>query len=123
MSACIRLRETCMNLENLLGGLLAAFLVLATPPALADPWPEKPVHIIVAFAPGSTPDLVARLVAERLALRIGKPVVVENKPGAAGNIGTDAVAKATPDGYTLGMTISGPLAANTLLFKRLPYNP
>ena len=112
-----------MNLEKLFGGLLAAFVVLATPPALADAWPEKPVHIIVAFAPGSTPDLVARLVAERLALRIGKPVVVENKPGAAGNIGTDAVAKATPDGYTLGMTISGPLAANTLLFKRLPYNP
>jgi tripartite-type tricarboxylate transporter receptor subunit TctC len=105
------------------GRLLALALILAAPPAMADDWPARPVHVIVAFAPGSTPDVVARLVSERLALRLGKPVIVENRPGAAGNIGTDAVAKAPPDGYTLGVTISGPLAANTLLFKRLPYNP
>ena len=112
-----------MHRKKFLGSLLAASFILAMPFAMADDWPAKPVHIIVAFAPGSTPDLVARLVAERLALRIGKPVIVENKAGAAGNIGTDAVAKAAPDGYTLGVTISGPLAANTLLFKHLPYNP
>lgn len=112
-----------MNRKKFLASLLAACLALSAPFAIADDWPAKPVHVIVAFAPGSTPDIVARLVAERLALRIGKPVIVENKPGAAGNIGTDAVAKAAPDGYTLGVTISGPLAANTLLFKKLPYNP
>jgi tripartite-type tricarboxylate transporter receptor subunit TctC len=109
--------------RKILGRLLALAFILTAPYATADDWPTRPVHVIVAFAPGSTPDVVARLVSERLALRLGKPVIVENKPGAAGNIGTDAVAKAAPDGYTLGVTISGPLAANTLLFKRLPYNP
>ena len=112
-----------MNRKTFLGGLLAASLLAMAPLAGAEEWPVRPVHVIVAFAPGSTPDIVARMVSERLALRIGKPVIVENKPGAAGNIGTDAVAKAAPDGYTLGVTISGPLAANTLLFKKLPYNP
>ena len=112
-----------MNRKTFLGGLLAASLLAMAPLAGAEEWPVRPVHVIVAFAPGSTPDLVARMVSERLTLRIGKPVIVENKPGAAGNIGTDAVAKAAPDGYTLGVTISGPLAANTLLFKKLPYNP
>ena len=112
-----------MHRKTILGSLLALSLTVAAPAAMADDWPARPVHVIVAFAPGSTPDIVARLVSERLAQRIGKPVIVENKPGAAGNIGTDAVAKAAPDGYTLGVTISGPLAANTLLFKKLPYNP
>jgi tripartite-type tricarboxylate transporter receptor subunit TctC len=109
--------------QKILGRLLALTLIPSAPFAMAEDWPVRPIHVIVAFAPGSTPDVVARLVSDRLALRLGKPVVVENKPGAAGNIGTDAVAKAAPDGYTLGVTISGPLAANTLLFKRLPYNP
>lgn len=89
----------------------------------AQPWPSRPLRVIVAFGPGSTPDIVARIVSDRLAHALGKPVVVENKPGASGNIGTDAVAKAAPDGYTLGVTISGPLAANTVLFEKLPYNP
>ena len=112
-----------MHRPKIPGRLLALAFILSAPLAMADDWPARPVHVIVAFAPGSTPDIVARLVSERLALRLGKPVIVENRPGAAGNIGTDAVAKAAPDGYTLGVTISGPLAANTLLFKRLPYDP
>ena len=103
--------------------LVAAAFIFTSGLAAAEAWPARPVRVIVAFAPGSTPDVVARIVSERLSLRIGKPVIVDNKPGAAGNIGTDAVAKAAPDGYTLGVTISGPLAANTLLFKKLPYNP
>lgn len=89
----------------------------------AQDWPQRTVRIVVGFAPGSTPDLLARLVAERLSQRLGKPFVVDNKPGAAGNIGADAVAKAAPDGSTFGVTISGPLAANTLLFRHLPYKP
>lgn len=116
-----------MTIKQLMGSIVAASLLasllLTSGFAAAEDWPAKPVRVLVAFAPGSTPDIVARLVSERLSQRIGKPVIVENKPGAAGNIGTDAVAKAAPDGYTLGVTISGPLAANTLLFKKLPYNP
>jgi tripartite-type tricarboxylate transporter receptor subunit TctC len=86
-------------------------------------WPKGPVHIIVPFAAGSTPDVIARLVSEQLSTRIGKPVVIDNKPGAAGNIGTDMVAKAVPDGQTIGVSIAGPLAVNSLLFKKLPYDP
>jgi tripartite-type tricarboxylate transporter receptor subunit TctC len=112
-----------MDSRMLIRLLVAASFIFTSGIAAAQAWPVKPVRVIVAFAPGSTPDVVARIVSERLSLRIGKPVIVDNKPGAAGNIGTDAVAKAAPDGYTLGVTISGPLAANTLLFKKLPYNP
>lgn len=102
---------------------LAAALLLACGGAAAEEWPARPIRLIVPFGPGSTPDIVARLISDKLSPRLGKPVVVENKPGAGGNIGTDAVAKANPDGYTIGLTISGPLAANTVLFKKLPYNP
>ena len=69
------------------------------------------------FGPGSTPDLVARLIADHLQQKHGTPFVIENKPGASGNTGTDAVAKAEPDGLTIGVSIGGPLAINTLLFS------
>jgi len=91
--------------------------------AHAQEWPAKTVRIIVPFAAGATPDLVARLVAERLQEQLGQTFVVENKPGASGNAGTDAVAKAVPDGATIGVSIGGPLAINTLLFAHLPYDP
>ena len=74
------------------------------------------------FGPGSTPDIVARIVAEKLGPRLGQPVLVENKAGASGNIGTDAVAKAAPDGHTLGLSIAGPLAVNALLYRTMPYD-
>jgi tripartite-type tricarboxylate transporter receptor subunit TctC len=86
-------------------------------------WPSKPVKLIVPFGPGSTPDLVARMLADRLQQKLGQAFVVEDKPGASGNLGTDAVAKAEPDGYTLGISIAGPLAINSLLFGKLPYDP
>jgi tripartite-type tricarboxylate transporter receptor subunit TctC len=92
-------------------------------PAAAQAWPSKTVRVIVPFGPGSTPDVVARLVAERLQQKFGQPFVIENRPGASGNIGTDAVAKAEPDGYTIGVSIGGPLAINPLLFSAMPYNP
>ena len=98
-------------------------LMIATSPATAQDWPTKPVRIIVPFGPGSTPDIVVRLIADYLQTKHGQPFVVENKPGASGNIGTDAVAKAEPDGSTIGISIGGPLAINTLLFSKLPYNP
>ena len=98
-------------------------LVLATLPASAQEWPTKPVRIVVPFGAGSTPDVVARLIADHLQKKLGQPFVIDNKPGASGNIGTDAVAKAAPDGTTIGVSIGGPLAINTLLFSKLPYDP
>ena len=89
--------------------------------APAADWPKGPVKIIVPYGPGSTPDIIARIVSERLAKRTGQPMLVENKAGAAGNSGTDAVAKAAPDGQTIGVSIAGPLGVNALLFKKMPY--
>ena len=91
--------------------------------AQAQEWPQKTIHMIAPFAAASTPDTVARVIAERLEKRMGKPVVVENKPGAGGTIGTDAVAKAAPDGYTIGVSIGGALVTGPLLYKRLAYDP
>jgi len=91
--------------------------------AHAQEWPAKPVRIVVPFAAGATPDIVARLIAERLQEQAGQTFIVENKPGASGNAGTDTVAKAAPDGATIGVSIGGPLAINTLLFAHLPYDP
>jgi tripartite-type tricarboxylate transporter receptor subunit TctC len=105
-------------------GVVAVLAVLfGTLSAAAQDWPAKPVRIIVPFAAGATPDLVARMVAENLQDKLGQTFVVENKPGASGNTGTDAVAKADPDGSTIGVSIGGPLAINTLLFSSLPYDP
>src|SRR5437762_9855671 len=98
-------------------------LLVATLSAAAQDWPTKPVKIVVPFGPGSTPDVVARLIADHLQKKLGQPFIIDNKPGASGNIGTDAVAKAAPDGTTIGVSIGGPLAINTLLFSKLPYDP
>ncbi|MGZ3411328.1 MAG: Bug family tripartite tricarboxylate transporter substrate binding protein [Xanthobacteraceae bacterium] len=92
-------------------------------PALAQDWPTKTVKLIVPFAAGSTPDVVGRMLTDYLQSKLGQPFVVENRPGASGNTGTDAVAKAEPDGYTLGMSILGPLGVNAILFGSLPYDP
>ncbi len=89
----------------------------------AETWPIRSVRIIVPFAPGSTPDSVGRILADRLQTKFGVPFVVENKPGASGNSGTDAIAKADPDGYTIGLSIVGPLVLNKLIFPSLPYDP
>jgi tripartite-type tricarboxylate transporter receptor subunit TctC len=98
-------------------------IALSALPASAQDWPTKPVRIVVPFGAGSTPDVVARLIADHLQKKLGQPFVIDNKPGASGNIGTDAVAKAAPDGTTIGVSIGGPLAINTLLFSKLPYDP
>lgn len=118
-----------MNASPVKACLLACVLLLsaaaaAAAQAPAPGWPPKTVHIVVPFGPGSTPDIVGRVVAEGLAKKYpDSNFVVENKPGASGNLGTDAVAKAAPDGTTLGISIGGPLAINTLLFAKLPYDP
>jgi tripartite-type tricarboxylate transporter receptor subunit TctC len=91
--------------------------------APAQDWPTAPVRIVVPFAAGATPDIVARLIADRLHDKLARTFIVENRPGAGGNTGTEAVAKAAPDGATIGVSIGGPLAINTLLFAHLPYDP
>jgi len=87
-------------------------------------WPERPIHVVVPFPPGSSPDLLARTIAEPLSQALGQPIVVDNKPGAGGNIGTRLVAKSDPDGYTLVYTINGPLVTAPELYKKtLGYDP
>jgi len=114
-------RRRFLHLLSFVG--LGPAMGVAVVPAHAQQWPAGPVKVIVPYGPGSTPDIVARIVSEHLTTRLGKPFVVENKPGASGNIGTDAVAKAAPDGQTIGISIAGPLAVNTLLFRNMPYDP
>ena len=111
-----------MQRRHLLGATAAAATTLALP-AFAQAWPARPIKLVVPFPPGSSPDIIGRLVAEPLAAALGQPVVVDNKPGAGGNLGTGMVAKAEPDGYTLLFTIQGPLVTAPLLSKALPYDP
>jgi tripartite-type tricarboxylate transporter receptor subunit TctC len=92
-------------------------------PARAQAWPARPIRLVVPFPPGSSPDIIARLVAEPLAQALGQPIVVDNKPGAGGNLGTGLVAKAEPDGYTFLFTIQGPLVTAPLLSRSLGYDP
>jgi len=98
-------------------------LALVCTLALAQPYPAHPVKLIVPFPAGSTPDIVGRTLASKLQEAFGQPFVVDNRTGAGGNIGTDAVAKAPADGYTLLIGINGPVATNKYLYKSLPYDP
>jgi tripartite-type tricarboxylate transporter receptor subunit TctC len=102
--------------------LAASMGALPTASLAQAAWPTKPVRILVGFPPGSTPDVAARILAEGLAKRIGQPVVVENKPGASGNIAADQVAKATDD-HTLGVLINGNLTSAKTLNPKLPFDP
>jgi len=101
---------------------LAACSVAAGAASAAEWAPTKPVRIVVPIV-GSTNDLLGRLVASKLEAALGQPVIVENKPGAGGNIGADLVAKAPPDGYTLLVGYNGPIAINKTLFDNMPYDP
>src|ERR1051326_1486447 len=102
--------------------LCAFLLAVLFSSAQAQEWPAKPVRIIVPFPAGGSADLLPRIVGEKLSERWGQPVVVENRPGAAGNIGADAVYKAEPDGYTLLSAPPPPLVINRLLYPRLSYD-
>lgn len=104
--------------------VLALIVIAIATPGFAQSWPPKAVRFVVPFGPGSTPDVLMRVIADELGKKYaGSNFIIENKPGASGNLGTDAVAKAAPDGATLGISIGGPLAINTLLFSKLPYDP
>jgi tripartite-type tricarboxylate transporter receptor subunit TctC len=102
--------------------ILAAAAAGLTPGADAQGWPSRPVRIVVPTGPGSSLDLIARAMGDKLAARWGQPVVVENKPGAGGMLGVDAAAKAT-DGHTLAVGFNGPIAFGPFLYRKMPYDP
>lgn len=100
----------------------AAVLSLLPALALAQAYPSRAIKIIVPAPPGGAIDIIARVVGEKLALSLGQPVMIDNKPGASNNLGTDALAKSTPDGYTIGI-VGGSHNINKFLFKSLPWDP
>jgi tripartite-type tricarboxylate transporter receptor subunit TctC len=105
--------------------LMAAALTVAAPVAARaqSDFPNRPIRIVVPLAPGGTADLLPRLVGEKLTLRWGQPVIIENKPGGALHIGAEAVARAAPDGYTLLLAPQGPLVLSPSLYRKLAYDP
>lgn len=103
--------------------VLAVVFVLSSAIAGAQGYPTRPVKVVVPFPPGSTPDIVGRTLAAGLQGALGQPFVVENKSGAGGSLGADAVAKASPDGYALLIGTNGPVAINKLLYRELSYDP
>ena len=111
-----------MQRRTLLQTTLAAAAAQALP-SFAQAWPARPIKLVVPFPPGSSPDIIGRLIAEPLGHALGQTVIVDNKPGAGGNVGTAAVAKADGDGYTWLFTIQGPLVTAPLLSKGLSYDP
>lgn len=112
------LRALALSLMGLAGGWTASPAV-----AQAPAWPSKAIRIVVPYGPGSSPDVIARIVAERLSPRLGQPVLIENRVGAGGNTGTGQVAKAAGDGYTYVISTNGPLVYNTVLYSKLSYDP
>ena len=105
-------------------GLAAALALSFSVPALAaDKWPSKPLTLVVPFGPGSSPDMMSRVIAEQASQSLGQPIVVQNRPGASGNLGTSVIARSASDGYTFGVSITGPMVNNTVLYEKLPYDP
>ena len=103
--------------------IAAASLPLARPALGQAPWPNKPVRVLIAFPPGGSLDVMTRFACEQMQQRLGQPFVVETRTGASGNIGTEALARAAPDGYTIGTVSMHNLLINPNLFSRLPYVP
>ena len=112
-----------MHRRHFLQCSAAGAALLASAGAWAEGWPARPIKLLVPFPAGTSPDLIARAVAEPLAAALGQAIVVDNRPGAGGNVGTGMVAHAEPDGYTLLFTIQGPLVTAPLLSKSLGYDP
>ena len=109
-------------IASLVTMVLAGGALAQSPPA-AGHWPERPIHLIVPFPPGSSSDIVARIVAQKLTERLGQQLVVENRPGASGNLATEFVAHAQPDGYTLGLANTSTLALSPSLMAHPTYDP
>lgn len=101
----------------------AIVLLSASNAPAAESFPARPIRLIVTFPPGGSTDLMARAVQPQLEKRLGQPIVIDNRPGAGGTIGVDAIAKAMPDGYVIGIGAAGALAVNVSLNEKLPYDP
>ena len=114
-------RAPSLARRRVVGSLLSFAAAPLT--ARAADWPSRPVHIAVPAPAGSSLDIVARLLGERLAARWGQPVVVDNRPGAGGLLGTDTAAKAAADGHTLALSFNGPIAFAPFLYRKMPYDP
>jgi tripartite-type tricarboxylate transporter receptor subunit TctC len=112
-----------MNFRILAAAMAAALAAIGPSQSLAQAYPTKPVRLVVPFPPGGSTDIVARIVATKLGDRIGQPLVVENRGGAGGTIGTEAVAKAAPDGYTLGFASTSTHAVAPAVYAKLGYDP
>jgi tripartite-type tricarboxylate transporter receptor subunit TctC len=110
-----------MRRRHFLAG--ATLLPLARPALAQQPWPSRPVRLVMPGAPGGNPDILARLWAQKLSERLGQPVPVENRPGASGIIGTEGAMNSAPDGYTMLFGYNQLVTLNRLLFRRLPYDP
>src|SRR5215470_4098533 len=110
-----------MNLIRALTILILA--ALAIPTAFAQTYPSKPLKVIVSTSAGGVTDIAARILGAHITGKTGQPVVIENRPGASGNIAMDAVAKAAPDGYTLGFANTGNIVINPFLMTHMPYDP
>ena len=102
---------------------IAAALLALSPFARAQNWPAKPVKIVVPAPAGSSLDVIARLLGDKLKDRWAQPVVVENRPGAGGMLGMDVAAKAPPDGTTIAIGFNGPIAFAPFMYRRMPYDP
>ncbi|MDP3169924.1 MAG: tripartite tricarboxylate transporter substrate-binding protein, partial [Polaromonas sp.] len=108
---------------TLAGIALAAISFIAMPAGAQSSWPNKPVRIVVPFAPGGTTDILARAVAPELAKAFGQPFVVDNRAGAGGNVGADLVAKSPADGYTVLMGTVGTHGINKSIYAKMPFDP
>src|SRR5205085_11605466 len=119
--ATIAKKELLMQYRLRTALALAAFALALSAFAQSD-FPSKPIRMVVAFPPGGSADAVVRMLVPRLNEKLGQQVVVDNRPGAGGNIGLGVVAKAPPDGYTLGVGAAGALAANSSLYAQMPFD-
>jgi len=111
------------TIAAVVGLCISLLLMQLNHAASAQGYPAKPVKFVVAYPPGGPTDILARLLSPKLQMAFGQPFIVESRPGAGGNVGTDFVAKSPSDGYTILLTASGPVSINVTLYKSLPYDP
>ena len=124
-ASCVRDEdgEMEMRLRRLALGAAVALVALQCGHVDAQDYPNRPIRLVVTFPPGGSTDVMGRAIAPKLTELLGQPIVIDNRPGAGGNIGMDAVAKAPADGYTIGIGAAGALAVNISLYPKMPYDP